>query len=120
MLVQVYTNVGRHKLSLGRKLFKNDPCKQSRRQKDLRGGRGGRENTTSTLQHQQSTVLQLGGLLLYFHGGTINSTAAVNNDANTCISTLTLSAILRSKSSLFLLLADKYLGGRGPQVSGSG
>jgi len=74
MLVQVYTSVGRHKLSLGRKLFKNDPCKQSRRQKDLRGGR---ENTTSTLQHQQSTVLQLGGLLLYFHGGTINSTAAV-------------------------------------------
>lgn len=34
-------------------------------------------NTTSTLQPQQSTVLQLGGLLLYFHGGTIYSTAAV-------------------------------------------
>ena len=36
--VYMCTSVGRHHLSVGRKLFQNDPCKQSRRQKDLRGG----------------------------------------------------------------------------------
>ena len=59
--------------------------------------RGGRDDS-SKLQHYCKV----------FHGDTFNPAT----DANTCI---TFSAISRSKSSLFLLVADRYLA----QVSGS-